>query len=63
MLNYLVYEKLPIFSYWEAVSNLLWIRLDQVMSMHNESVKALDIKKMQPAVDTRPHYVRFPYFC
>src|SRR5690242_19902005 len=45
------------FRYWDAVSNLLWIRLDQVMQMHNESVKTLDVKKMQPPVDTRPHYV------
>uniref|UniRef100_A0A1I7X417 Vacuolar protein sorting-associated protein 52 homolog n=1 Tax=Heterorhabditis bacteriophora TaxID=37862 RepID=A0A1I7X417_HETBA len=45
--------------YWETISNQLWIRFDQVMQMHNDSVKTLDVKKMQPPIDTRPHYVGF----
>ncbi|KAK6049527.1 hypothetical protein COOONC_12968 [Cooperia oncophora] len=43
--------------YWEAISNQLWTRLAQVMQMHNDSVKALDVKRMQTPIDTRPHYV------
>nr|CDJ89851.1 Vps52 Sac2 domain containing protein [Haemonchus contortus] len=43
--------------YWEAISNQLWTRLAQVMQMHNDSVKALDVKRMQTPIDTRPHYI------
>ncbi|EPB66240.1 hypothetical protein ANCCEY_14670, partial [Ancylostoma ceylanicum] len=43
--------------YWETISNQLWTRLAQVMQMHNDSVKALDVKRMQTPIDTRPHYV------
>ncbi|KAK6021720.1 Vps52 / Sac2 family protein, partial [Ostertagia ostertagi] len=32
-------------------------RLAQVMQMHNDSVKALDVKRMQTPIDTRPHYL------
>ncbi|VDL65180.1 unnamed protein product [Nippostrongylus brasiliensis] len=44
--------------YWEAITNQLWTRLAQVMNMHNDSVKALDVRRMQSPIDTRPHYVR-----
>lgn len=43
--------------YWDAVSNQLWTRLAHVMQMHNDSVKALDVKRMQTPIDTRPHYI------
>lgn len=43
--------------YWEEVSNRLWLRLDQVMNMHNDSVKTLDVRRMQPPPDTRPNYI------
>ncbi|PIO61561.1 hypothetical protein TELCIR_16912, partial [Teladorsagia circumcincta] len=43
--------------YWEAISNQLWTRLAQVMQMHNDSVKSLDVKRMQTPIDTRPHYI------
>ncbi|KAK6746746.1 hypothetical protein RB195_000172 [Necator americanus] len=43
--------------YWETISNQLWTRLAHVMQMHNDSVKALDVKRMQTPVDTRPHYI------
>ncbi|CAB3399212.1 unnamed protein product [Caenorhabditis bovis] len=49
----------PVSGYWETLSNILWVRLDLVMSAHNESVKSLDLKKLQSngALDARPHYV------
>ncbi|WKY07944.1 hypothetical protein Q1695_007442 [Nippostrongylus brasiliensis] len=43
--------------YWEAITNQLWTRLAQVMNMHNDSVKALDVRRMQSPIDTRPHYM------
>uniref|UniRef100_A0A158PB29 Vacuolar protein sorting-associated protein 52 homolog n=1 Tax=Angiostrongylus cantonensis TaxID=6313 RepID=A0A158PB29_ANGCA len=43
--------------YWEAISNQLWTRLAQVMQMHNDSVKNIDVRHMQTPVDTRPHYI------
>ncbi|GMT32363.1 hypothetical protein PFISCL1PPCAC_23660 [Pristionchus fissidentatus] len=47
----------PLTVYWDAISNQLWVRFDQLMAMHNESVRVLDVKKLQPPVDTRPHYI------
>ncbi|CAJ0585461.1 unnamed protein product, partial [Mesorhabditis spiculigera] len=41
--------------YWDEITNRLWQRFDQVMSLHNESVKSLDVKKMH--LDTRPNYI------
>ncbi|KAF8386907.1 vps-52 [Pristionchus pacificus] len=43
--------------YWDAISNQLWVRFDQLMAMHNESVRAIDVRKLQPPLDTRPHYI------
>ncbi|KAJ1364466.1 Vacuolar protein sorting-associated protein 52 [Parelaphostrongylus tenuis] len=43
--------------YWEAISNQLWTRLAQVMQMHNDSVKGIDVRHMQTPIDTRPHYI------
>ncbi|PAV73102.1 hypothetical protein WR25_01012 [Diploscapter pachys] len=47
----------PMDEYWETICNQLWIRFDQVMKMHNDSVNTLDVRKMQTPVDTRPHYI------
>ncbi|CAD6189177.1 unnamed protein product [Caenorhabditis auriculariae] len=45
-------------AYWETLTNILWVRFDQVMTGHNESVRILDIKKLQQnLLDTRPHYI------
>lgn len=51
-----------IFSYWENVIKLLWNRFEAIMNAHNESVRNLDVKKLQIPVDSRPHYVSFMYF-
>ncbi|KAE9419192.1 hypothetical protein Angca_009057 [Angiostrongylus cantonensis] len=50
-------ETPPMSGYWEAISNQLWTRLAQVMQMHNDSVKNIDVRHMQTPVDTRPHYI------
>ncbi|KAI6191229.1 Vacuolar protein sorting-associated protein 52-like protein [Aphelenchoides bicaudatus] len=44
-------------TYWQTVAKNLWTRFEIIMNMHNESVRAMDPRKAQPAVDTRPHYV------
>jgi hypothetical protein len=44
-------------TYWQAIAKLLWTRFETIMSMHNESVKAVDPRKLQTPVDTRPHYL------
>lgn len=38
---------------------MLWHRFDAVMQLHNESVRGVDVKKMIPPPDTRPHYVGY----
>jgi hypothetical protein len=43
-------------TYWQSVAKLLWSRFEFVMNMHNESVKAIDARKLQTPIDTRPHY-------
>uniref|UniRef100_A0A7E4W8C4 Vacuolar protein sorting-associated protein 52 homolog n=1 Tax=Panagrellus redivivus TaxID=6233 RepID=A0A7E4W8C4_PANRE len=43
--------------YWESIARMLWLRLEAVMNSHNESVRALDGKKLATPIDTRPHYV------
>lgn len=43
--------------YWDALTKMLWLRLEAVMNLHNESVRNLDIKKLANPIDTRPHYV------
>ncbi|CAI4228617.1 unnamed protein product [Auanema sp. JU1783] len=43
--------------YWDTIRLQLWIRFEQVMNMHNTSVKTLDVKKMSSPIDTRPHYI------
>lgn len=43
--------------YWDALERMLWLRLEAVMNLHNESVRNFDVKKLTTPVDTRPHYV------
>uniref|UniRef100_A0A0N5AMR6 Vacuolar protein sorting-associated protein 52 homolog n=1 Tax=Syphacia muris TaxID=451379 RepID=A0A0N5AMR6_9BILA len=43
--------------YWETLTRVLWRRFDTIMKMHNDSVKAVDIKKLIPVPDTRPHHI------
>uniref|UniRef100_A0A915DQV1 Vacuolar protein sorting-associated protein 52 homolog n=1 Tax=Ditylenchus dipsaci TaxID=166011 RepID=A0A915DQV1_9BILA len=43
--------------YWQSLTKLLWARLEMVMNKHNDSVRNLDVRKLQVPVDTRPHYV------
>ncbi|CAI5453991.1 unnamed protein product [Caenorhabditis angaria] len=45
--------------YWETMSNILWTRFDQVMTNHNDSVRMIDLKKLQNqgALDARPHFI------
>ncbi|MFH4978802.1 hypothetical protein AB6A40_005511 [Gnathostoma spinigerum] len=43
--------------YWDSLIHMLWARFDTVMIAHNESVHMIDVKKMQPPPDTRPHYI------
>ncbi|KAI1730474.1 vps52 / sac2 family domain-containing protein [Ditylenchus destructor] len=43
--------------YWESLTKTLWARFEAVMNMHNDSVRNLDVRKLQVPVDTRPHYV------
>uniref|UniRef100_A0A914HU87 Vacuolar protein sorting-associated protein 52 homolog n=1 Tax=Globodera rostochiensis TaxID=31243 RepID=A0A914HU87_GLORO len=45
----------PIDDYWDTLGRFLWGRLDAVMTAHNDSVRAIDVRKMP--VDSRPHYV------
>lgn len=47
--------------YWDTLTNFLWNRLNFVMSLHYESVKMVDLKKLQNSgsLDARPHFVRF----
>lgn len=57
---YLNILKFLIFSYWECLTKLLWLRFEMIMNFHNESVRSFDVtKKVQLLVDTRPHYVTF----
>lgn len=44
-------------SYWENMRQMLWVRLEAVMQSHNESLRNLDVRRLQAPVDTRPHYV------
>uniref|UniRef100_A0A914CG91 Vacuolar protein sorting-associated protein 52 homolog n=1 Tax=Acrobeloides nanus TaxID=290746 RepID=A0A914CG91_9BILA len=43
--------------FWENIAKMLWLRFEAVMNMHNESVRNLDVRKLQTPVDTRPYYV------
>uniref|UniRef100_A0A183V8G5 Vacuolar protein sorting-associated protein 52 homolog n=1 Tax=Toxocara canis TaxID=6265 RepID=A0A183V8G5_TOXCA len=43
--------------YWDTLTRMLWHRFDAVMQLHNESVRAVDVKKIVPPPDTRPHYI------
>ncbi|CAI2357448.1 unnamed protein product [Caenorhabditis sp. 36 PRJEB53466] len=45
--------------YWNNVTSLLWTRLNLVMSQHYDSVKSVDLKKLQHAgsLDARPHFI------
>ncbi|VDD97491.1 unnamed protein product, partial [Enterobius vermicularis] len=43
--------------YWETLTRTLWHRLDTVMKLHNDSVRAIDVKKLVPEPDTRPHHI------
>uniref|UniRef100_A0A0M3HKK8 Vacuolar protein sorting-associated protein 52 homolog n=1 Tax=Ascaris lumbricoides TaxID=6252 RepID=A0A0M3HKK8_ASCLU len=45
--------------YWDTLTRMLWHRFDAVMQLHNESVRGVDVKKMIPPPDTRPHYVGY----
>lgn len=44
-------------TYWQSIAKLLWSRFETIMNMHDESVKAIDPRKLQTPVDTRPHYI------
>lgn len=59
VLAYVKFTFYGTFSYWDTVYRSLWHRFDAVMEMHNASVREIDVKKMQPQPDTRPHYVSF----
>ncbi|VDN58687.1 unnamed protein product [Dracunculus medinensis] len=54
----MVEREIPtIAEYWDTLTRILWQRFEVVMQLHDESVRAVDIKKLQPPPDIRPHYI------
>lgn len=55
----IIFKRILFFSYWESLKKFLWNRFEAVMNGHNESVRNLNVRKLQVPVDSRPHYVGF----